>query len=64
MVRIRRAGFVFVAWRGDHTPRHVHVYRDGILVLKWDLDEERAMRGIASREIVAIIALLRSEGRL
>jgi hypothetical protein len=40
------------------------VYRDGRLVLKWDLDKEKAMRGTPSREILAIVALLKSEGRL
>ena len=29
--KIRRGGFVFLTWKGDHTPRHVHVYRDGKL---------------------------------
>jgi hypothetical protein len=36
--KIRRGGFIFLAWVGDHSPRHVHVYRDGMLVVKWDLD--------------------------
>jgi len=36
--KIRRGGYVFVTWVGDHPPRHVHVYRDGELVAKWDLD--------------------------
>ena len=36
--KIRRGGFIFLAWMGDHGPRHVHVYRDGTLVVKWDLD--------------------------
>ena len=35
MGKIRRGGFVFVTWKGDHSPYHVHVYRDGTLVLKW-----------------------------
>jgi hypothetical protein len=34
MGKIRRGGYVFLTWRGDHTPRHVHVYHDGKLVLK------------------------------
>jgi len=28
-----------VTWKGDHSPHHVHVYRDGTLVLKWDLEK-------------------------
>jgi hypothetical protein len=25
----RRGGYVFITWKGDHPPRHVHVYRGG-----------------------------------
>jgi hypothetical protein len=38
MTRIRRGGYVLVSWKGDHGPRHVHVYLDGTLVVKWDLE--------------------------
>jgi len=31
--KIRRGGFVFLSWAGDHAPRHVHVYRDGVLIV-------------------------------
>ena len=37
MSKVHRAGYVFLTWKGDHGPRHVHVYRGGRLVLKWDL---------------------------
>jgi len=30
------------------SPRHVHVYRDGKLIVKWDLDQ-KAMKGAATR---------------
>ena len=36
MGKVRRGGYVFVTWKSDHSPRHVHVYRDGVLVVKWD----------------------------
>ena len=26
MGRIRRGGYVFLWWMGDHAPRHVHVF--------------------------------------
>jgi hypothetical protein len=42
MSKIRRGGFVFVTWKGDHPPRHLHVYRDRRFVVKWDLDNPRA----------------------
>jgi hypothetical protein len=60
----RRGGYVFVWWKGDHPPRHVHVYRDGTLVVKWDLDNGKPMRGKASRRVIELIEELESEGLL
>ena len=60
----RRGGFVFITWKGDHPPRHVHVYRDGKLVVKWDLDNQTPMKGGATRRILELIAELQSEGLL
>jgi hypothetical protein len=64
MPRIRRGGYVFLAWKGDHDPRHVHVYRGGRLVVKWDLDGGAVMKGRASRLVRRLIAELRAEGLL
>ena len=64
MGKTRRGGYVFITWKGDHPPRHVHVYRDGSFVLKWDLDHEKPMKGSASRRILQLIAELASEGLL
>lgn len=64
MTKIRRGGFVFVSWTGDHAPRHVHVYMDGKLVLKWDLENSAAMAGTAGRRVLELIRELDSEGRL
>jgi hypothetical protein len=64
MGKIRRGGYVFMSWTSDHPPRHVHVYREGKLFVKWDLDNDKAMKGAASPEIRRLIRTLRSEGRL
>ena len=64
MGKLRRGGFIFVWWKGDHSPRHVHVYRDGKLVVKWDLDNRKAMKGDASGQVLKLIAELVSEGLL
>lgn len=64
MSKVRRGGYVFLSWKGDHGPRHVHVYRDGQFVLKWDLDHHQAMAGQATRKILDLIAILEAEGRL
>jgi hypothetical protein len=60
----RRGGYVFITWKGDYPPRHVHVYRDGKLIVKWDLDNKRAMQGRATARVVALIEELESEGLL
>jgi hypothetical protein len=55
---------VFLAWKGDHSPRHVHVYKDSEFVLKWDLENKLPMKGKATARIVRLIAELEGEGRL
>ena len=49
---------------GRPLPADVHVYRDGALVLKWDLDNDQPMAGTPSRKVVALIRELDSEGLL
>ena len=61
MARVRRGGYIFLTWTGDHSPRHVHVYRDGQLVLKWDLENRKPMKGVATRKILDLIDELESE---
>ena len=41
--KIRRGNYVFLSWRGDHG-HHVHVFRDGSFVVKWDLDNWLPMK--------------------
>jgi len=40
------------------------VYRDGKLVVKWDLDNQKPMKGSATRLILKLIAELEAEGLL
>jgi hypothetical protein len=62
--KIRRGGYVFFTWKGDHPPRHVHVYRDGRLIVKWDLEGRGAIRGNANARIRRLLGELEKEGRL
>ena len=64
MARIRRGGYIFLTWIGDHSPRHVHVYRDGKLIVKWDLENRAPMIGEANWRILSLIDELESEGLL
>ena len=42
----------------------MHVYRDEKLIVKWDLDNKRPMKGVPTRRILELIAELESEGLL
>ena len=64
MGKIRRGGYIFLNWKSDHPPRHVHVYRDEKLIVKWDLDNGVVMKGMMSSEILNLIHTLQAEGRL
>ena len=55
---------MFLTWKGDHSPRHVHVYRDGRLIVKWNLDDRVPMKGRASTRVLRLIAELEKEGWL
>ena len=61
---MRRGSYVFLTWKGDHSPCHVHVYRDSKLVVKWDLENWQHMEGKANRRLLQIIEELESEGLL
>jgi hypothetical protein len=62
--RIRRGGFVVVTWKGDHSPRHVYVYRDGKLVVKWNLDDRVPMKGRPTARVLQLIDELEAESVL
>ena len=62
--KIRRDNFVLLTWIGDHSPRHVHIYRDGKLVLKWNLDDWVPMKGKRTAKLIKMLEALRAEGEL
>ena len=64
MGRIRRGGYVFFTAKGDHNPPHVHIYRDGEMVAKFDLQGWETMVGKVDRRIRQILKRLRKEGKL
>lgn len=64
MGKVRRGGYVFVTWKGDHSPRHVHVYRDGVLIVKWDLERGQPMIGKVTRRVRLLLEELEHEGAL
>ena len=61
---VRRGGYIFITWKGDHSPRHVHVYRGRKLVMKWDLENGKTMKGKADTRILKLIEELELKGLL
>lgn len=64
MGKYKKGGYIFVTWIGDHAPRHVHVYKDSKLVVKWDLENKCEMMGKANKKIIKLIHELVREGKL
>lgn len=65
MGRVRRGGYIFDFWVGDHPPRHVHVLKDRKLMAKVELDDDlTVMEGKITRQIRKIIKSLVKEGLL
>jgi hypothetical protein len=62
--KIRRGNHVFLTWKGDHSPRHVHVYKGGKLILKWNLDDRQPMKGRPTARVLQMIDDLEKEGAL
>ena len=64
MGKIRRKNYVFLTWKGDHSPRHVHVYRDSKFIVKYDLENRQVMKGRITKALLAIINELEREDLL
>jgi hypothetical protein len=58
MGRIRRGGYLIDWWIGDHGPKHVHVYRDGVLVAKVEMPELLVLSGKMNRKLRKILEQL------
>jgi hypothetical protein len=64
MSKIRRGGYVFITYKGDHDPWHVHIFRDGKEVAKWNLEGWVLMNGSINKKILKLIRELVNEGKL
>ncbi|MGK5083963.1 DUF4160 domain-containing protein [Bdellovibrionota bacterium FG-1] len=65
MGRIKRGGYIFEFWVGDHLPRHVHVLKDGRLLARVELDDALTLiEGKINRRIREILKALLKEGTL
>ena len=64
MGKIRRGGYIFITWKGDHAPRHVHVFEQNRLIAKFDLENWKVIQGQLSKKLLLELIALRKEDRL
>lgn len=64
MSKVKRGVYVFIKWKGDHDPPHVHIYKDNFLVAKVDLTKLELLEGSINSKILYILITLCQEGRL
>lgn len=65
MGRIRRGGYIFEFWIGDHFPRHVHIFKDRRFIAKVELDNVlTVMKGRMNQRLRRILEKLVKEGAL
>lgn len=66
MGKIRRGGFIFVWWLGDHNPKHVHVYSNkNVFLGRVIISTGKPMDAwIPDKTVIRIIHELQKEKRL
>ncbi len=57
----KRGGYVLRMYEGDHPPLHVHVFKDGKLLDRYDLVNLEFMDGTIGRHRGRVLAALRAE---
>jgi hypothetical protein len=50
MGRKKRAGFIFVTYKGDHRPYHVHIREGKKEIGRWDIENEVPLDGLQVTE--------------
>ncbi len=64
MGREKRGGYLIEWWIGDHSPKHIHVYRNGKEVAKIIIPGMRLLSGKMNRKLKKIIQELLEEGKI
>ena len=62
MGRVRRGNYIFVWYKADHGPPHVHIFNQGREIAKYDLNRRQVMKGFVSRRLQKILTELLDEG--
>ena len=63
MGRIRCGGFLIEWWMGDHSPKHIHIYKDGRLIAKVQVPGLPLLKGSMNKKLRKILVELIQEER-
>ena len=66
MSRTRRGGYIFIRWKGDHPPPHVHVFNgNSTFISRVNLQTMEPMDADhIAKEIIELIIELQWKGRI
>jgi hypothetical protein len=64
MSRIKRGGYLIEFWMGDHKPKHVHIYKNGVPVAKVENPSMTILKGKLNKKLRKIIAELIDKGKI
>ncbi|MEK7396939.1 MAG: DUF4160 domain-containing protein [Candidatus Poribacteria bacterium] len=64
MGRIKRGGYLIEWWMGDHLPKHIHIYKDGILVAKVETASMLVLAGALNKRLKKILVELIREQKI
>ncbi len=66
MGKVRRGGYLFLWWIGDHSPRHVHVFDSkGMLLGRVTVPDGQPLDPwTPPAKVIQILGQLQKEGRL
>ena len=58
-MRWKAGGYLILLYSNDHPPLHVHIYKNGRLVAKYDIENGTFMKLVTVRQKSRILAALR-----
>jgi hypothetical protein len=62
--RAKRGGYIIEWWLGDHSPKHVHIYKNGREVAKVEIPGLLVLTGRINKKLRKILRELIEEGEI
>jgi len=62
--RAKRGGYIIEWWLGDHSPKHVHIYKNGREIAKVEIPGLLVLTGRINKKLRKILRELIEEGEI